>query len=193
MAPIRRSATLLATGSTVLAVLLTGCVFVVPTPTTPSPLVTEPSASPTPTATDDPDTGPAVDCDTIVSDATRDSFEASGLALFPPEEFYAKNESEGHPGPYALMDANGGVVCPWHAESEVIAAYGYSPLAADQVDEAIALIGDGNPNTASPYADGTLYTSATESNPFGLFFITDGAWYVGTTIELIDEIRAIVP
>lgn len=194
MAPITRSATILAVSSTLLAALLTGCVPGTATPTAaPTTSPTDPgSPSPSPTETDDPGSM-VIDCETILSPETRATFEASGLTLFPPEEFYAKNEAEGHPGPYALMDANGGVVCPWHANQEVIVAYGYSPLSADQVEEAVALIGEGNANTESPYEDGTLYTSQTEGNPFGLFFITEGSWYVGSSIELIDEMRSIVP
>jgi hypothetical protein len=122
------------------------------------------------------------------------AIESAGLSLFPPEEFYAKNAAEGHPGPYALMDANGGVVCPWAGDSEVQFAYGYSPLSEGEVADAMALIVDtGDMYSDSAFDGGTLYTSEIDGNAFALFFITDTAWFVATDTVVLEEMRAIVP
>jgi hypothetical protein len=92
------------------------------------------------------------------------------------------------------MKDNGGIVCPWAGSSEVIWAYGFSVLSADQVDDAVTLLAETNDGYApTPYEDGTLYTTSMEGNPFTHFFITDGAWYVASTTEILDELRATVP
>ena len=91
------------------------------------------------------------------------------------------------------MQDNGGIVCPYSTSLEVVLAYGYAPLAASQVTEMDSLIVSGDPYTTSSYAGGTLYTSGMDANPFTYFLIVPGSVYLASTVEIIDEMMAIVP
>jgi len=153
------------------------------------------SAAPTPTATAGESTGVPevpIDCDTIIPQSRQDSLAGSGLTLTPPADFFAKVASEGQPSVYNLFQANGGIVCAWGNGSEVVSAYGYSPLPTEQAENAAALIQGSDPYSVSEYAGGTLYTSQMDGNPFTFFLIVDTHIYLATTTEILDELKTAI-
>lgn len=168
-----------------------GCTPGTPAPSaTPTAIAATPVAPATPTPTPTPTTIPfAIDCDTIVSPATRASITSP---LFPPADFFAKNASEVSSSQYLVMRDNGGTVCAFGG-NEVGVVYGYSPLAASQVAEVDSLILGADPYTTSTYAGGTLYTSGMDGNPFTFFLITDTGLYLATTMAILDDLLATVP
>lgn len=152
------------------------------------------TATPTPTPTATVEAAPvAPTCENIVTEARQSGMAAGGLTLFPSAEFFAKVTAEGRPGPYALFESNGGVVCAWSAGAEVFDVYGFTPLTPGQAGEMGALITASDPYASSEYAGGILYASQMDGNPFTYFLVTSDATYLASSMDALSEVMATAP
>ena len=113
--------------------------------------------------------GGPLTCDSILSAGVRAEFDGGDLFLTPPADFFAKIRGEipaGYVSPWLFFEDNGGIVCTWHNGSEVIWAYGYMDLPADQ----FPAFRDAILNSGDPYlmeeSDAVLFTAQMEGNPF---------------------------
>jgi hypothetical protein len=173
------------------ALTLSGCAPTAAPVTEPS---LAPAAEPTPT-----ETAPAepmepfvIACDTLIPVERYDEIIAAGTPLYAPTDFFAKLRAAPEPSPLVLFDDFGGTICPFSGGFEVVLAYGYSPLSADQADAAVAaLVADDY--VASEAETGTLYTSATDGNAFKFVLVQDGRWFVASNLSVINEMLAAVP
>jgi hypothetical protein len=148
--------------------------------------------APTETAPAEPTEPFVIACDTIIPAERYDEIIAAGTPLYAPADFFAKLRAAPEPSPLVLFDDFGGTICPFSGGFEVVLAYGYSLLPADQVDAAVAaLVADDY--VASPADTGTLYTSATDGNAFKFVLVQDGRWFVASNVSVIDEMLAAVP
>lgn len=160
--------------------------------------ISQPSSTPSPSES----TAPPVDeqpsepfviaCDTLIPVERYDEIIAAGTPLYAPTDFFAKLRAAPEPSPLVLFDDFGGTICPFSGGFEVVLAYGYSPLSADQADAAVAaLVADDY--VASEAETGTLYTSATDGNAFKFVLVQDGRWFVASNLSVITEMLAAVP
>lgn len=173
------------------ALTLSGCAPTAAPVTEPS---LAPAAEPTPTETApaEPTEPFVIACDTLIPVERYDEIIAAGTPLYAPTDFFAKLRAAPEPSPLVLFDDFGGTICPFSGGFEVVLAYGYSPLSADQADAAVAaLVADDY--VASEAETGTLYTSATDGNAFKFVLVQDGRWFVASNLSVINEMLAAVP
>jgi hypothetical protein len=192
-------------GSAVLAIVaLTGCDPTgTPTPTPTATRSSSPSATttPTPTATAGDEGGSggggavALACDSIIGPATWAELEGGDLLPTPPDEFFAKIRGEipaGYVSPWLFFQDNGGIVCTWHNGMEVVAVYGYMDLPADQYPAFHDAMVNSDPYLVEE-SDAVLFTTQMEGNPFSYVLAGNGPTYVATTLEIIEEMKVLVP
>lgn len=174
------------------AVALSGCAPTAEPEAEPSAAAPTVEPVPTETAPAEPTEPFVIACDTIIPAERYDEIIAAGTPLYAPADFFAKLRAAPEPSPLVLFDDFGGTICPFSGGFEVVLAYGYSLLPADQTDAAIAaLVADDY--VASPADTGTLYTSATDGNAFKYVLVEDGRWFVASNLSVIDEMLAAVP
>lgn len=161
MSRIRRATAIV--GALVAVVLLTGCeppdpgATTSPTGTpTVEPVKTSPVATAVPTA-EPKSTAHPLTCDSIVPQSRLDWIASQGWTLFPPDEFFAKLNSEGQNYPELFFQRNGGIVCPYGAGFHVNYVYGYSPMPESEWANISSSIITGDPFVENNLEGGPLF------------------------------------
>jgi len=182
---MRSPLALTTTLAVVVALGLTGCASSPADSAAPSasasPTAASPSPSPTPSATP-----VALACDTVLDQASIDSFAGQQYEL--SDDFAQRAVDQGWPE--AAFVTNGGLLCQWgYPQSDATEYYGLSELSAENTTTIEArLVSEGF--IAEPHDDGDLYVGPkSDERPQLFYFFADGHWYVGFSAERIDEIR----